>query len=72
MQVSRHYLGQPHPALTQRAEANLCCFSGGLVGAHVLGQASVLASAPPSSPQALLHPAAKPKGHQEELNMTAT
>lgn len=73
MQVSRHYLGQPHPALTQRAEANLCCFSGGLVGAHVLGQASVPASAPPSSPAGPPAPSSKtkraPGGAKHDCNL---
>ena len=32
MQVSHHYMGQPHSVLAQGAEANLCGFSGGLVG----------------------------------------
>lgn len=39
---------------------------------HVLGQASTLARAPPTCPQAQPHPAVKPKGQWEELNLTVT
>ena len=58
--------GKPHSVVSQRAGANLCCFSDGLAGERTWKVK------PPSWPRRPPPLAAKPEGQWEELNMTAT